>query len=68
MKCIGKRQINRRETQQYPRMSALDRNETPPYPRLIGTDYRNFIFKINSEETVFSLGYQRRVRKSEGIG
>ncbi|GEM_PF-1607255 len=43
--------VNRMEPEQYPPSPALRRNENPPYPRLIGTDYKNSIFKVESQES-----------------
>ena len=43
--------INRMEPEQYPPSPALVRNELPPYPRLTGTDYKNSILKVESQES-----------------
>jgi len=46
--AIMNARVNRMGPEQYPPSPALSRNETPPYPRLTGTDYRKFIFKVES--------------------
>ncbi len=43
--------VNCMEPEQYPPISALIRNENLPYPRLIGTDYENSMFKVESQES-----------------